>query len=83
MKGSLIFQKNMPGPFYTDSECIACDTCTSIAPNHFRLTSNYEHAYVHHQPKTESEYKKCEEALTTCPVGAIFGPKPKSGALSK
>ena len=51
--------------------CIACDTCSSIAPLHFSLDDEGEQALVHAQPKLLAEFKKCEEAERSCPVGAI------------
>ena len=67
----LRFSDNSPGLFYVDSNCIACDTCVGIAPRHFRLTNDYDHAIVTHQPHTEKEIAACTEALSCCPVSAI------------
>jgi ferredoxin len=67
----LRFSDNSPGLFYVDSNCIACDTCVGIAPRHFRLTSDYDHAIVVQQPQTEKEVSACNEALSCCPVSAI------------
>ncbi|NBV43186.1 ferredoxin, partial [bacterium] len=49
------FPDNVPGQFYVDTNCIACDTCVGIAPRHFRLTENFDHAIVIAQPVTASE----------------------------
>ncbi len=57
--------------FVVDNECIACDTCTAIAPRNFKLTDSNAIAIVYHQPASEQEQKACQEALTCCPVGAI------------
>ena len=65
------YLENVPGTYFVDSDCIACDTCTAIAPNHFKLTMTNEHAFVYFQPKTKKEISFCEEALDTCPVNAI------------
>lgn len=65
------FPDNVPGNYFVDSNCIACDTCVGIAPRHFTLTQNYDHAIVVLQPKTEKELSACNEALSCCPVSAI------------
>ena len=65
------FPDNAPGRFYVDSNCIACDTCVGIAPRHFRLTDNFDHAIVYLQPTTEVEIAACNEALQCCPTNAI------------
>ncbi|MFT5170544.1 MAG: ferredoxin [Candidatus Marinamargulisbacteria bacterium] len=65
------YHENASGPFYVDSECIACDTCTAIAPNHFKLAENYDHAYISVQPTSKQDVAFCNEALSVCPVDAI------------
>ncbi|NDC83454.1 ferredoxin [bacterium] len=65
------FSDNISGPFYVDSNCIACDTCVGIAPQCFRLTSDYDHAIVVGQPVSERDFNLCREALACCPVNAI------------
>ena len=37
-------KENVPGPFFVDKDCIACDSCTSIAREYFSLTQ------MHPQP---------------------------------
>lgn len=64
-------QENVSGHYFVDSECIACDTCCGIASLHFKLTEDWDHAYVSKQPKSDKEKKTCEEALDACPVDAI------------
>ena len=66
-----IYEDNVPGQFYVNTECIACDTCHDIAPNHFKLVDDYDHAIVSCQPKSDAEISLCGEALTLCPVAAI------------
>ena len=64
--------QNIPGPYYVDKECIACDACVLVAENHFKLVDEEEgYAYVFSQPQTEEEMSLCEEALECCPVEAI------------
>ena len=66
-----IYEDNVPGQFYVNTECIACDTCKDMAPGHFKLTDDYDHAFVFEQPQTEKEFAVCQEALEMCPVAAI------------
>lgn len=65
------YKENKSGIFYVDVECIACDTCSQIAPLNFKLTDDYDHAYVCEQPKNDVQLKQCKEALEMCPVDAI------------
>lgn len=65
------YPDNAPGPFFVDSECIACDTCAGISPNHFKLVQDNDHAVVYCQPKTESDISLCLDAMKACPVDAI------------
>ena len=61
---------NIPGEYYVDHECIACDACEMIAPDHFALHDD-GYAYVIKQPKTPKEKELCEEAMECCPVESI------------
>lgn len=65
------FSDNRPGPFQVDTDCIACDTCVTLAHPHFKLTDDNDHAYVVQQPQTPLQWQQCRDALTACPVGAI------------
>ena len=65
------YSDNAPGLYYVDMDCIACDTCFNLAPLHFKLTNNHEHAIVTKQPTTPSEKEVCEAAVAACPVEAI------------
>lgn len=71
MTNHALYSENVPGPFYVHDSCIACDTCTDMAPLHFSLTPNYDHAYVHRQPTTDAAIQQCQDACDACPVGAI------------
>ncbi|MBT5953146.1 ferredoxin [bacterium] len=64
-------QENVSGQYFVDSECIACDTCCGIAALHFKLTEDWDHAYVCKQPDSAKEKQTCDEALDACPVDAI------------
>lgn len=66
-----IYEDNVKGLFYVNDDCIACDTCVDIACDFFKLTADYDHAYVHAQPKSNKDMTLCNEALETCPVAAI------------
>jgi ferredoxin len=66
-----IYSDNVTGLFYVNDDCIACDTCVDLACDFFKLTADFDHAYVYQQPKTEQDIKLCNEALDTCPVAAI------------
>ena len=63
--------ENVPGSFFVDTTCIACDTCVGMAPDHFKLTSKQSHAFVYHQPISADQRIICEEAALACPVEAI------------
>lgn len=65
--------KNVPGPWYVDEECIACDACILVAEQHFKIEEDEEepYAYVYKQPTTDAETALCQEAMDACPVEAI------------
>lgn len=65
------YTDNIPGTYYVDTDCIACDTCFGLAPRHFRLTPSHDHAIVYQQPISAQDKTACELALEACPVGAI------------
>ena len=62
--------QNVPGRFFVNRDCIGCDQCRVIAPNHFS-GDDQSFAFVSRQPVTAEELKQCEEALGECPVTAI------------
>lgn len=64
------YPENAPGPFYVDQECIFCEACIEIAPEHF-MAEGSDHAYVARQPENDSEWALCKEAVENCPVEAI------------
>lgn len=65
------FPENVKGKFYVDKKCIACVSCASLAPQHFKMFNGGEHALVVEQPRTESEVDLCRMAADVCPVDAI------------
>lgn len=65
------WQENVPGKFYVDDQCIACDACVFEAPGFFVMNDDDGHAYVAKQPSNAQEIEKCNEALAACPVEAI------------
>lgn len=65
------FKDNVPGKFYVDDQCIACDACVVEAPKFFSMNDTEGHAFVKKQPMTSEEIKECENALAGCPVEAI------------
>lgn len=62
---------NVPGKFYVDDQCIACDACVVEAPLFFAMNDIKGHAYVKAQPRTPEELEMAQEALKSCPVEAI------------
>ena len=57
--------------YFVHDACIACDTCTDIISSCFKLTEDYDHAFVCKQPATQDEIERCDQALEACPVAAI------------
>lgn len=66
------YPENVPGKYYVDRECIACDACVMCTDNvHFGMSEEDGHAYVIKQPTTPEEEDLCREAMEGCPVMAI------------
>ena len=65
------FKQNVPGKYYVDDSCIACDACCVEAPRFFAMNDNEGHAFVKVQPQNPEEIKEAENALAACPVEAI------------
>ena len=63
--------ENVPGKYYVDDTCNACLMCVEIAPDHFQLTDDEEHAFVCKQPVGDDQESTCEEAMESCPEEAI------------
>ena len=66
-----VFSDNAPGSWYVNDECIVCGLCENVAPAVFRLSADYSHNMVHHQPATPEELAEAEDARERCPVEAI------------
>lgn len=65
------FKQNVPGSYFVDDSCIACDACCVEAPKFFAMNDDEGHAFVKLQPTTPEEIKDAENALAACPVEAI------------
>jgi ferredoxin len=65
------FKENLPGKYYVDDQCIACDACCVEAPRFFAMNDNDGHAYVKLQPLSPADIQEAENALAACPVEAI------------
>ncbi|MEK7433558.1 MAG: ferredoxin [Cyanobacteriota bacterium] len=65
------YKENLKGKYYVDNTCIACDNCTGIATNFFKMNDLEGHAYVMKQPDSKEELDLCEYARESCPVDAI------------
>ena len=65
------YEDNVPGKWYTNTDCITCSLCESLAPDCFKLADDGDHDVVHKQPENQFEEEACVEARDSCPVGAI------------
>jgi ferredoxin len=65
------WHENVPGEFYVDDQCIACEACIVEAPRFFSMNKSEGHAYVILQPRLEKDIQECLDALNLCPVEAI------------
>jgi ferredoxin len=65
------FKQNLPGKYYVDDQCIACDACCVEAPRFFAMNDNDGHAFVKLQPLSPADIQEAENALAACPVEAI------------
>lgn len=65
------FKENIPGRYYVDDSCIACDACCIEAPKFFAMNDDDGHAFVKLQPLSTEDIKEAENALEACPVEAI------------
>lgn len=59
---------NSPGPWFVDTRCISCDTCTDISPEIFGRDPGRK-AYVREVRPQESDLFRA--ALESCPVEAV------------
>ena len=65
------FSRNVPGPWYVDTNCTACGLCDELAPTVFRYFEPEGQNYVYCQPESEEELERANEAREACPVEAI------------
>ena len=65
------YSENVPGRYFVDNTCIACDACCIAAPNHFKMHDDNGHAYLSLQPNSPEEEDLCKEAMDGCPVESI------------
>lgn len=66
------FRKNVPGPFYTTGDCLACDAPEYEAPDLLApLTYNNSDTYFVRQPVTPDEVERACRALDSCCVAAL------------
>ncbi len=61
---------NVPGQYYVDTNCSACQVCVSVAPDNFKMSDDETHAFVYKQP-AGGEVDACEDAMKGCPEEAI------------
>ena len=59
---------NAPGPWFVDTTCISCDTCTDISPDIFGR-DEHRKAYVHTQLPEQADL--FQFAAESCPVEAV------------
>lgn len=65
------YAENVPGRYFVDTQCIACDACVTSAPDNFTMDTDDGHSFVSKQPSTPEEEEQCKEAMEGCPVEAI------------
>ena len=66
------FRKNVPGPFYTTGDCLACDAPEHEAPDLLApLIGNNSDTYFVRQPSTPDEVERACRALEVCCVAAL------------
>jgi ferredoxin len=63
--------ENVPGSWFVDDECIACELCIQLAPLSFKMADDGDHAFVCNQPAGQDEITAADDAAEQCPVEAI------------
>jgi len=64
--------KNIPGDFYTDGDCMACDLPETEAPSLLaELNENNYDTYFVKQPETKEEIEQAIDACKICCVNAL------------
>ena len=65
-------RKNVPGPFYTTGDCLACGAPEEVAPDLLApLTHNNSDTYFVRQPSTNFEVERACRALEVCCTAAL------------
>ncbi len=54
---------------FVNDNCISCGVCEFAAPTIFKIESGMSH--VVKQPETQEEKDATQNAISSCPVGAI------------
>jgi ferredoxin len=49
------YPKNVPGKYFTDTQCADCDACRQTAPGIFERDDEGGYSYVVRQPETPEE----------------------------
>ena len=57
--------------YKVSEECIGCRACVEVAENHFDINDE-NMAFLKAQPSSDKDLEQCDEALSICPVDAIF-----------
>ena len=66
------FRKNVPGPFYTTGDCLACEAPEEEAPDLLApLIGDNGDTYFVRQPTTPAEVERACRALEVCCVAAL------------
>jgi ferredoxin len=65
------FPDNAPGAYYVDSSCYDCGLCVDINPKVFTRNRQKSYSFVALQPQDPKDISLTEDALITCPCGAI------------
>ncbi len=60
--------QNVPGPWFVDTSCISCDTCTDVSPEIFGRDAARKAFVREHRVDDVSLF---EFALESCPVEAV------------
>ena len=59
--------ENVPGPYYCDYECIACNLCVDTAPENFKMNDDDSNAFVYKQPENEEEKEALQRSIRKLP----------------
>ncbi len=68
---TLRVDKNAPGPWFVDANCIACGLCIDLSDANMELDFGIGYAFVKRQPATPDEEAALNDAADQCPVESI------------